>query len=64
MPESETISCVVESVFDHVMTPPAATMAGFGTKAAVPSVRALTWIVIVVDDGVVGEVGVDGDEDL
>ncbi len=41
MPVSDTMSCVVESVFDHVMTPPCETLSGFGTNAAVPSVRAL-----------------------
>ena len=38
---SETMSCVVASVFDQVMTPPCETFTGFGTNAAAPNVRAL-----------------------
>jgi hypothetical protein len=34
------MSCVVESVFDHVTTPPEDTVTGFGTNAAVLNVRA------------------------
>src|SRR5437870_5778326 len=66
-PVSDTMSCVVESVFDHVMTPPCDTLTGLGANAAVPSVRALVSIVIVALDGAegagVGE-GVDGVEEL
>jgi len=46
-PVSETTSWPVESVFDQVTTVPCATVAGFGTNAPVPSVRALVGMVIV-----------------
>ena len=40
MPVSDTISCVVVSVLDHVSLAPAVTDAGFGVNAATPNVLA------------------------
>jgi hypothetical protein len=47
-PVSETMSWVVESVFDQVTTVPCATVEGFGTNAPAPNARALAGIVTVV----------------
>jgi len=56
-PVSDTMSCVVESVFDHMTAPPCETLAGLGTKAAVPSVLALAGMVMVEDEGAGGGAG-------